>query len=285
MNSSFSSSELEETNFSKLLLSGEELEFKYLYDTVIAQNIINSDLIGGADEFDPERDVHNMPKALKTIDTLKKQNHALKSRLMVLTRDVPFMKALSNDQKVKLIIKLRLHMEKLISKCNQLHTRLRINGHNKEHRSGSESTIDDVDVVKMGLQQIEESSADFISDDSLSISYDRKFGRLLDENRQLRESLEKAHKSNNEVDENNKNIVVTTDFQFELKEKADVFRNESYNNNEINELKIHVIEMKRNYEKVFKKHIKTLKELQKSEAKVNELSSRLNAFYQNKMNY
>uniref|UniRef100_A0A0N5CCF0 Cnn_1N domain-containing protein n=1 Tax=Strongyloides papillosus TaxID=174720 RepID=A0A0N5CCF0_STREA len=281
MVSEYSTSELEDNLCSKIYGSRlEDLEYEYYLNTLLADNQITNDLMIDHVNFDFERDGNNMPKALKAIESLKKQNHNLRSRLMILTRDVPFMKALTSDQKVKLIIKLRLHLEKLIKKCNQL---------SKYKKDDQISNINSVEKMVLKdeniCNNIKEEIKDCNRNGSLSLQINSQAERLLIENKHLRDKIENLEKKihDDECSSQTKNrdvMLVKTELNIKIEDdkQNSAFHNVNRDVNTINELKYHLDEMKKYYNDVVCKHLTAVKILKKKEERIVELEGQLNKY-------
>uniref|UniRef100_A0A0N4Z530 DUF4201 domain-containing protein n=1 Tax=Parastrongyloides trichosuri TaxID=131310 RepID=A0A0N4Z530_PARTI len=284
MTSEYSSSDFEDNLCSKILDSRyEDLEYEYYVNTLLADNEITNDLIVDNVNFDADKDSNNMPKALKAIEVLKKQNHSLRSKLMVLTRDVPFMKALTSDQKMKLIIKLRLHLEKLITKCNQLKI------YKKDDQRSLRSSMNNFQErskVMNNLVEVKELKEQDSIGKSLSLHIDSQVERLLIENKYLRDKIEKLEKNNL----NDKNRKINTDVmliktEFDIKVEDRKLENDFCSTKDLDnviKLRYHVVEMKNNYEKLLKKHLETIKTLEKKEEKLKEIKQELEYFKNDK---
>uniref|UniRef100_A0A0K0EVL3 Cnn_1N domain-containing protein n=1 Tax=Strongyloides venezuelensis TaxID=75913 RepID=A0A0K0EVL3_STRVS len=281
MVSEYSISEIEDNLCSKIYGSRlEDLEYEYYLNTLLADNEITNDLMIDHVNFNFERDGNNMPKALKAIESLKKQNHNLRSRLMILTRDVPFMKALTSDQKVKLIIKLRLHLEKLIKKCNQL------SKYKKDDQISNINSIEKL-FLKDGsiCSNIKEEIKDCNRNGSLSLHINSQAERLLIENKHLRDKIEKLEKKIHDDECGNQTksrdvMLVKTELNIKIEDdkKNSTFHNVSRDDNAINELKYHLDEMKKYYNDVICKHLTAVKILKNKEERIFELEGQLNNY-------
>uniref|UniRef100_A0A0K0DZH8 Cnn_1N domain-containing protein n=1 Tax=Strongyloides stercoralis TaxID=6248 RepID=A0A0K0DZH8_STRER len=282
MSNEYSFSEFEDNLCSKVY-SGclEDLKYDYYINTLLADNEITNDLTADNINFDVEKDGNNMPKAIKTIDSLKKQNHSLRSRLMILTRDVPFMKALTSDQKIKLIIKLRLHIEKLIRKNNQLKKYKKDDQISKLNNNlSTEKTLKD----NNNLNCLNEGTKDIIKEESLSLQVNSQVERLLIENKYLRDKIDNLEKNKyndqkNIEGKNNEVMLIKTEFNINIKDdKHNSLFNQINDIDNINELKYHIMEMRKCYDELLKKHLEITNTLNLKNEKIFELKNALKKY-------
>ncbi|CEF71387.1 Hypothetical protein SRAE_X000071400 [Strongyloides ratti] len=281
MSSEYSFSEFEDNLCSKVYGNClNDLEYDYYVNTLLVDNEIANDFVSGVVNFDIEKDGNNMPKAIKAIDSLKKQNHNLRSRLMILTRDIPFMKALTSDQKVKLIIKLRLHLEKLLRENNQL-KKYKID--DQVSMLNNNLTSNKTLTENNNLNHLKKELKDNTKEESLSLQINSQVERLLIENKYLRDKIENLENNKNDIERKNKDVMlIKTEFNINI--ESDKHNSTFYQDNNIktmDELKYHVMKMRKCYDELLKKHLMIIDTLKNKEEEINELKKVLSNYENN----